>query len=428
MDLLMRYASPRGTRDIEGSEVEAFRELEKTSRDIFQRYGCEEIRTPLFETTELFHRAVGETTDIVEKEMFTFSDRGGRSLTLRPEGTAGVVRAYLEHAWDKTGEIRKLFYMGPMFRAERPQAGRYREFWQIGGEFFGNPSPQADADILLLVRDILTTYGLPEIQFNLNSVGDDACRPPYRETLKNYLLARKMDLCENCQRRLETNPLRCLDCKGCGPRLLDAPSMIDFLCNDCQNHNGELKELLDSVGFSFQWNKSLVRGLDYYTRTVFEITAPGPMAPGLGAQDAIGAGGRYDGLVKQLGGPDVPAIGFALGMDRVARVRHGGTSATAPKKAPRVDSARRIFVAMAGTGTGTVGFKILRDLRQAGFTAEIGAPHKSLKAQFRWADHWGAGRVIVVGEEELKRGMVQLKNLTTHDQKEYPLTGLSSFL
>jgi histidyl-tRNA synthetase len=414
----MRTTAPRGTRDIKEREALAFRSLETAALDAFHRYGYEEIRTPVFESQDLFHRAVGETTDIVEKEMFVFTDRGGRELALRPEGTAGVVRAYLEHSYDKTGGIKKFFYIGPMFRAERPQAGRYREFWQLGAEFFGNPSPQADADTLLLIRDILTSYGLSDVTFYLNTLGCAACRPHYREALIAYLSGHRDRLCEDCKRRLDKNPLRCLDCKVDGPTLTDAPAMADHLCEACRAHDAALDALLKSVDFGHVKDPRLVRGLDYYTRTVFEIKAAGAQEAGVAG--VLGAGGRYDGLVKQMGGPDVPAIGFALGIDRVCRARHGDALA---QPVP-TDPSKRIFVALAGAGTSEAGFKILRDLRQAGFTAEIGASDKSLKAQLRWADGWGAGRVVLVGESELSRGAVLLKDLVAHAQEEILLPGL----
>jgi histidyl-tRNA synthetase len=392
----MRYSAPRGTRDIKEAEARAFRELETAAQEVFRRYGYEEIRTPVFETAELFHRAVGDTTDIVEKEMYVFEDRGGRQLALRPEGTAGVVRAYLEHSWDKSGAFKKLFYAGPMFRAERPQAGRYREFWQIGAEFFGNPSPQADAETLLLVRDILTAYGLKEFKFLVNSIGCPACRPVYREALVKYLSAKK-DLCEDCQRRIVKNPLRALDCKIDGPKLADAPLMSGSLCEACRAHEKELDSLLAAVNFKPEKAPRLVRGLDYYSRTVFEVTSTA-----LGAQDALGAGGRYDALVKLMGGPDVPAVGFALGMDRVVKARAGIEEAAQDKK---------VFVALAGEGTSVPGFKILRELRETGVASEIGAEDKSLKAQLRWADSSGAWLVVIVGQAELQKGEVVLKNL-----------------
>ncbi|MBI4397300.1 MAG: histidine--tRNA ligase, partial [Elusimicrobia bacterium] len=320
----------------------------------------------------------------------------------------------LEQGWDKTAGLKKLFYAGPMFRAERPQAGRYREFWQIGAEYFGNPSPQADADMLLLIRDVLGAYGLKEPKFFLNSIGCAACRPAYRKILVDFLAQEAEGLCEDCRRRMDRNPLRALDCKVDGPRLSGAPKMADHLCEDCRAHERELDELLSSAKFVFEKSPRLVRGLDYYTRTVFEVTAPG-----LGAQDALAAGGRYDLLVKMLGGPDVPAIGFALGMDRVARARYGEALA-----GDAVDGSPRVFVALAGGGTGKAGFQVLQDLREAGFAAEIGAPDRSLKAQMRWADSWKALWVVIIGETELARGGAVLRNLKDSTQEEVPLSGL----
>lgn len=413
---MTRSAAPRGTRDIVDLDVHSFRCLEKCAGQAFALFGYEEIRTPSFENADLFSRAVGDTTDIVEKEMYVFEDRGGRSLALRPEGTAGVVRAYLEHGWDQTAPVKKLWYGGPMFRAERPQAGRYREFWQIGAESFGNPSPQADAETLLLVRDILTATGLKGegLRFMVNSIGCGTCRPRYRDALKGYLSARQGDLCENCVRRMDRNPLRALDCKADGPKFTDAPLMSDHLCDACRGHRDEVYGLLKRACFPFEEAPRLVRGLDYYTRTVFEVTAPGQ-----GAQDAIGAGGRYDGLVKLLGGPDTPAVGFALGIDRVARALQA-QGWTAPP-------VRKIFVAQAGAGTGPTAFALAQELRTraraaTGLTAvEMGASSKSLKAQFRAADGWGADRLVLVGEDEIKKGAVVLKDLRRHTQEEIPL-------
>ena len=420
---MTRLGAPRGTRDIVGIDVRSFRQLEERARLCFESYAYEEIRTPTFESADLFSRAVGDTTDIVEKEMYLFEDRGGRPLALRPEGTAGVVRAYLEQGWDQTAPVKKLWYGGPMFRAERPQAGRYREFWQIGGECFGNPSPQADAEMLLLVRDILTSVGLTTgVRFLVNSIGCGVCRPAYREVLKAYLSARQSELCENCVRRLERNPLRALDCKGDGPKFVDAPLMADHLCEACRAHRDEVYLLLKAAAFPFEEAPRLVRGLDYYTRTVFEVTAPGQ-----GSQDAIGAGGRYDGLVKLLGGPDTPAIGFALGVDRVARaLQVQGFTTPAVKK---------IFVAQAGAGTSATAFTIAQKLRSGhssgqgvSFAVDIGASTKSLKAQFRAADGWGADWLVLVGEEELKKGNVVLKNLRRHSQEEIPLADVATRL
>lgn len=412
---MTRPAAPRGTRDLFDREVRAFHHVETRARACFLAYGYEEIRTPAFENADLFRRAVGDTTDIVEKEMYVFEDRGGRPLALRPEGTAGVVRAYLEHAWDQSAPVKKLCYRGPMFRAERPQAGRYREFRQIGGEYFGNPSPEADAETLFLVRDILASAGVTAgPRFLVNSLGCLACRPLFRKALAEYLISRRDTLCEHCQRRIDQNPLRALDCKTDGPTLNDAPSMADHLCDACRAHHGRVRDLLASAGFAYEDAPRLVRGLDYYTRTVFEVTAPGQ-----GAQDAIGAGGRYDGLVKLLGGPDTPAVGFALGLDRVARLLESqGFAAAEP---------RRVFVAQTGAATAETAFRLAQDLRaravreSVDLAVELGASGRSLKAQFRAADGWGAQQVVLVGEEELKKQTVLLKDLARRDQREIPL-------
>lgn len=406
---MTRTNAPRGTRDLIDQELRYFRLLETQAGACFATYGYDEIRTPTFESAELFSRAVGDTTDIVEKEMYVFEDRGGRPLALRPEGTAGVVRAYLEHGWDQTAPVKKLFYSGPMFRAERPQAGRYREFWQIGGEYFGNPSSRADAETLFLIQDILTAVGLTEgVGFQINSIGCAACRPSYREALVSYLTPRAAALCENCRRRLERNPLRVLDCKTDKPSFADAPVLADHLCAECRAHRDEVRRLLDRRAFPYVETPGLVRGLDYYTRTVFEVTAPGQ-----GAQDAVGAGGRYDGLVRSLGGPDVPAVGFALGMDRVARALAAGQRPT--ERLPRV------FVAVAGA-TAEDAWTLVERLRaESGWCVEGGAPGKSLKAQLRAADGWGASHVVIVGEEEMKRDRVVLRHLTNSQQEEIPL-------
>lgn len=413
---MSRPTAPRGTRDLFGEEVRRFHHIEARAADCFRLYGYEELRTPVFENVELFRRAVGDTTDIVEKEMYVFEDRGGRSLALRPEGTAGVVRAYLEHAWDQSAPVKKLFYAGPMFRAERPQAGRYREFRQTGGEFFGNGSPEADAETLLLMRDILAAAGLPKdaAVFSVNSLGCARCRPAFRDALRAYLEPKKAALCENCQRRLAVNPLRVLDCKGDGPALVDAPIPTDHLCADCRGHHERVLALLRAAALRFVESPRLVRGLDYYTRTVFEVTGAG-----LGAQDAIGAGGRYDGLVKSLGGPDTPAVGFAFGVDRLARALEASRVA--------VPSTRRVFIAQTGTGTADASFRLADELRAGGLwesaplAVDLGAPGKSLKSQFRAADGWGAAWVLLVGEEELKKQTVILKDLRAGVQREVPL-------
>ncbi len=409
---MTRPSASRGTRDIKEKEAQAFSAMEAAARIIFARYGYEEIRTPVFENAELFRRAVGETTDIVEKEMFAFEDRGGRHLALRPEGTAGVVRAYLEHGWDQSSPVKKVFYMGPMFRAERPQAGRFREFWQIGAEYFGNPTPQADAETLLLLGDFLKAAGfsLQDLTFHVNSLGCGECRPSHRKALREYLQKKQSELSDDSRARLEKNPLRVLDSKADGPKLSDAPVTGDFLCAACREHRDAFRAVLSLEKFNVVEAPRLVRGLDYYSRTVFEITAPG-----LGAQDAIGAGGRYDGLVESLGGPEIPAVGFALGLDRLVMAL----------KAPETPGMGlpRVFV-VVGAGALSAAWSLVQRLRRNDaplLAAEIGAAGKSFKAQMRAADGWGANWALIVGEDEVQRQVVQLKDLKTSKQTEIPL-------
>jgi histidyl-tRNA synthetase len=310
----MKFQVPRGTRDILPGEVERWHWLEERTRGVLSRYGYREVRTPFFETTDLFVRSVGESTDIVRKELYTFEDRKGRSLTLRPEGTAPLVRAYIEHPTLRAESPARLYYLGPMFRYERPQAGRYRQFWQIGAELLGSFLPEADAEMIDLFRAIVEEVGLTDVSVLLNSLGDSVCRPRYREAIRAYFESRADQLCGDCVERLKTNPLRILDCKvpSCAPAIAGAPSVLDSLCPECAAHFEAVKAALTKLGIRHEVAPRLVRGLDYYTRTVFEIHAAG-----LGAQNAVGGGGRYDQLVRDFGGPDTPAIGFSIGMERL---------------------------------------------------------------------------------------------------------------
>ena len=325
----MKFQVPRGTRDILPGEVERWQRLETRTHQTMAIYGYREVRTPIFEATELFVRSVGEATDIVRKELYTFEDRKGRSLTLRPEGTAPLVRAYIENAPVRAEIPARLYYMGPMFRYERPQAGRYRQFWQIGAELLGSAKPEADAEMIDLFRSILWDVGLKDVTVLLNSLGDSVCRPRYREAIRDYFTAHKEQLCGDCKERLDTNPLRILDCKvpSCAPVIAGAPNVLDSLCDPCAEHFGAVKRALDGLGIRHEAAPRLVRGLDYYTRTVFEI-----QVAGLGAQNAVGGGGRYDQLVKEFGGPDTPAIGFSIGMERLllATVSSAAGTAFAP--------------------------------------------------------------------------------------------------
>ncbi|HEU4334283.1 MAG TPA: histidine--tRNA ligase [Candidatus Eisenbacteria bacterium] len=323
-----KYQAPRGTRDILPGESERWEWLEARTRDVLSRYGYREIRTPLFESTELFVRSVGESTDIVRKELYTFEDRKGRSLTLRPEGTAPIVRAYLEHSLGHGDPVTRLYYIGPMFRYERPQAGRYRQFAQIGAELLGPASPLADAEMIDLFTAILRGVGLGGITVLVNSLGDATCRPVYRERIREHFAARAGELCEDCRERLRTNPLRILDCKvsSCQPAIASAPLVLDSLCDACREHFDAVRRALDGLGIRHETAPRLVRGLDYYTRTVFEVHAAG-----LGAQNAVGGGGRYDQLVRDFGGPPTPAVGFSIGMERLL-LATGGLDRQAPAR------------------------------------------------------------------------------------------------
>jgi histidyl-tRNA synthetase len=325
----VKFQVPRGTRDILPGEVERWQWMEERTRAVMALYGYREVRTPVFEATDLFVRSVGESTDIVRKELYTFQDRKGRSLTLRPEGTAPLVRSYLENAPLRAESPARLYYLGPMFRYERPQAGRYRQFWQIGAELLGSARPEADAEMIDLFRAILADMGLKQVTVLLNSLGDAACRPRYREAIRAYFRERESELCGDCKERLTTNPLRILDCKvpSCAPVIAGAPSVLDSLCPECSEHFEGVKRALSALGIAYEVTPRLVRGLDYYTRTVFEVHAAN-----LGAQNAVGGGGRYDQLVKDFGGPETPAIGFSIGMERLllASGEEGASHAAKP--------------------------------------------------------------------------------------------------
>src|SRR5512143_3482081 len=307
----MSIQAIKGVKDVLPADITAWHHLETTARKLFEDYGFSEIRVPIFEYTELFARSIGASTDIVEKEMYTFEDRDGRKITLRPEGTAGVVRAFVEHKMYADSHLTKLYYMGPMFRHERPQKGRYRQFYQIGIEALGMDHPHVDVEILVMLHAMFTRLGITKLSLQINSLGDSACRGIYRDALKEYLKAKLPTLCSDCQRRYETNPLRVLDCKVDADKFTDSPVMLDHLCGSCKHHFDAVEQGLTRLGVPFEVNTRLVRGLDYYTRTTFEMVMAHQ-----GAQNTVAAGGRYDGLVKELGGPAVPGIGFALGVER----------------------------------------------------------------------------------------------------------------
>ncbi len=388
--------------------------VEQSARDLFPLYGYREARTPILERTELFVRGIGEVTDIVGKEMYTFDDHGD-SLTLRPENTASLVRAYVEHNVNQQEPETKWWYLGPMFRRERQQRGRYRQFTQIGVEAFGSPGPRIDAEQIELLDRWLRTLGL-SFEMHLNTLGDAACRPKYRQALQSYLRSRSQELCEDCRNRIETNPIRVLDCKNpkCQEVAAGAPRMEEFLCDACKTHFAGVQEALRRVGVRFVIDPKLVRGLDYYTRTTYEAIA----TSGLGAQSTLAGGGRYDGLVKDLGGPDVPGIGFAAGVERMALLlaQQGKERATRPL----------VFIAPLGEAEAARADQLAQELRAAGLSAEVSFRKANPGNQLKRADALGARFALVLGDQELKAGRAKLKELRTGAQHDVSLQGFAS--
>lgn len=413
----MAIQKPRGTEDILPGQTEAWQYVERKAREWFARYRYREIRTPLFEHTELFQRGVGETTDIVEKEMYTFADRKGRSLTLRPEGTAGVVRAFVEHKLYAEPDVVKLYYLGPMFRYERPQAGRQRQFHQIGVEAFGSADPRLDAEVMELAWRIFTDLGVQQLRLDVNSVGCPMCRPRHRQALVEHLAGVKDELCPDCQSRLVRNPLRVLDCKQerCQELTQDAPTVLDHLCDACRAHFDAVRKALEALGVPYAVNPRLVRGLDYYTQTAFEFVVEGEGH----LAGTICGGGRYNGLVAELGGPDVPGIGFAFGVERLLYVLAAqGTRLPA-------DAGLDCFVIALGEAAKGEALVLAQRLRAAGLSADVDYLDRKLKAQFKAADRYGARFAAILGDDELARGVVQLKNLATGEQEAVPLADVA---
>lgn len=401
----MKFPSVKGFHDVLPDESARWTWIEARARAVFGRYNFSEVRLPIVERTSLFTRSIGDTTDIVEKEMYTFTDRDGTSLSLRPEGTASVVRAYVEHAVAQREPVSKWFYLGAMFRRERPQKGRLRQFSQIGVEVLGREDAAADADVLLLLDDLLREINVTAVELQINSLGCPQCRPAYRALLTEFGAARRERLCDNCQRRLERNPLRLLDCKtpGCQEATADAPMMVDHLCEACAAHFARVREMLAREGVAATLNPRIVRGLDYYNRTAFEV-----LAPGLGAQNAIGAGGRYDGLVKELGGPDVGGIGFALGIERLVMAL--------PEM--RVSDAPEVFICPVGNVAESEAVHLAHRLRNDGMIVEVDAGTKSLKSQMRRADRSGARHVLIIGDDEVARGAATVRDMEA--KRDFP--------
>lgn len=411
--------APRGTNDILPASVGGWHYLEKIVRETCERYGYREIRLPIFEHTEVFARGVGATTDIVEKEMYTFEDRSGRSLTLRPEGTAQVVRAFIEHKMHGQGLPVKVYYIGPMFRYERPQKGRYRQFHQFGVEALGSSSPLVDVEMIALPIALYRAIGLDEFEVHINSIGCPKCRPAYREKLTAYLSQHREALCSTCQDRIDRNPLRVLDCKtpSCRSLTEEAPKSYEHLCDECEEHFAAVRAGLDALDIRYVLNSRLVRGLDYYSRTVFEL-----IGLDLGAQDALGGGGRYDGLVEECGGPPTPAVGFAVGMERVLlSLETRGVLRNEPP-------APQVYVAALGDAARSRGLELAFSLRNQGVGAEFDYESRSLKAQMRSAQRSGAAYVLILGDEELAAGHAVVKRMDTGEQLQVPLEGIVQWL
>lgn len=397
----------KGFKDILPEEVIHWQFLERVAREVFENFGYLEIRIPIIEFTEIFSRSIGEHTDIVDKEMYTFEDKSGRSITLRPEGTASVVRAYIEHGLYSGPKPTRLYYMGPMFRYERPQKGRYRQFYQIGVEALGVDFPSIDAELIGMLWYLFERLKLNDLELQLNSLGCKRCRPLYEEALKDFLKDKFPLFCPDCKNRYKLNPLRILDCKSdhCKSATANAPRILDFLCPACRSHFEEVQGYLTVLSIPFVINHRIVRGLDYYTKTAFEV-----LTPKLGAQNAIAAGGRYDGLVEEFGGPPTPGIGFAIGVERVVLQLE--------KDTPVPETL--IFLASLGPQAHAFALKLAYELRVLGIKVNIGYGD-SLKSQMRKADRLGSRYVLIIGDEEMKRGTAFLRDMETKVQKDINL-------
>lgn len=409
----MEIKTPKGTRDMLPQDSHVWQRIEEVMREEAALAGYKEVRTPVFEHTELFLRGVGDTTDIVQKEMYTFLDKGGRSITLKPEGTAGAVRALVEGKLYAGPQPCKMYYLNnPIFRYENPQHGRLREHHQFGMECFGAKEPTADAEVILTILRILSRLGLTDLSVKINSIGCPSCRPGYQTALREFLQERLPHLCPQCQDRFSRNPLRILDCKEekCQVLTQDAPSILDHLCQECEEHFSTLQELLRSQGMNAKVDARIVRGLDYYTKTVFEIIMQSPRG-----EIALCGGGRYDGLVEQIGGPSLPGVGFGIGTERIIlEMQNQGVVVPEP-------SACDCFVANIGQEARLAAFDLALQLRKQGIKADCDHLARSLKAQLRFADKLGAKLLVFVGGEELQRGSVKLKNMLSGEEKEVPL-------
>ena len=404
----------RGFRDILPEQISLWQKVEKEAILLFEAFGFKEIRIPILEKTQLFARSIGEVTDIVEKEMYTFEDRKGDKLTLRPEATASIVRSYIQHKMYASDPVRKFYMLGPMFRRERPQKGRYRQFYQIDAEVFGIESAYIDAQLIFLLNELFKRLGLTGLSAHINSLGCPECRPSFQKALLDFIESKKDRLCENCLRRMDKNPLRILDCKieDCRKALANAPATLDYLCNECSDHFDTVKTTLEKQGLDFIVDKSLVRGLDYYTRTAWEIHTTA-----LGAQSAVAGGGRYDGLVKELGGPQTPAIGFAIGFDRLVEVMEQ------IDKTPE-DRLLDLFIVSLGDAAMEKAYHWSCELNQAGIRTEMDFRGKSMKSLMKRANKLGAQYVLIAGENELMENAIILRNMNTKEQVSLAMENL----
>ncbi len=405
----MLTQAPKGTQDMLPKDAYRWQEIARTMREACALAGYQEIRTPIFEHTELFQRGVGDTTDVVQKEMYTFEDKGNRSITLKPEGTAGAVRAFIEsHMYAETLPVKLYYSACPCFRYEKPQSGRLRQFHQNGVEVFGAKDASVDAEIIKLAMDILHANGIDGLRLNINSIGCPNCRAAYLEKLKAYLEPKLPTLCKTCQERFERNPMRILDCKEDAPKLTDAPAMLDNLCEDCASHFEKLKGYLGAMGLEYAIDPRIVRGLDYYTKTVFEIITDAPD----GGELTVCGGGRYDGLVEELGGPATPGIGWGMGIERMIMVQDMRGSA------PAAPAPLDVLVVTLGDDARMEGVKLVSELRAKGIKADLDHAARSMKAQFKYANKLGVKKVIVIAGDELEKGVVKLRDMEASSEAE----------
>lgn len=410
---------PKGCKDVLPSQAYLWQYLEAKARETAGAYAFKEIRTPVLEHTELFSRGVGDTTDIVNKEMYTFLDKGGRSVTLRPEGTAGVARAFIEHGLAGGVLPFKAYYLISAFRYERPQAGRLREFHQFGCELYGAAGATADAEVISLADAFLKNLGLRKVELRINSIGCKTCRARYHEALRQYFAPRIGEMCEDCRNRFEKNPMRILDCKveGCKKIAADAPRMLDYLCDDCRAHFGQVKALLSAAGIAYTVDPSIVRGLDYYSRTVFEF-----VSDAAGAQGTVLGGGRYDTLLEQMDSRPVPAVGFAAGMERLLLVME------AENCLPSADTGAMCYLAGMDAASREKAFLLAQELRRKGVSCEVDLMERSVKAQFKYADKTGAGFVAVLGERELEEGAAEVKDMRNSASERVKFGELADYI